>query len=116
MKQQKEWSNKVQLRLRMTSEQINEQNKRDKERASNMGSKDMGRTTRLFNSQAQSPWGKVVRSKPPYNSKGEFHYRYHAQLARDIAQKKDNTNARRYWNKQASRLEEKADGFELARG
>ena len=105
MSTQKEYPEEVQLRLRMTSEQINDTRVADRSHAANMGHGENKRVTRLFNTEAARPWADVLRSKPPYDPKGPTHYRYHADLARGIADKKEDRNARRYWNRQAARFD-----------
>ncbi len=102
-----QWSDKVQLRLRMTSEQINEQRERDASDGQHMGVNRARVVRRLFDHECQHPWKGTVRSKPTV-SRGVVHYNYHAALLRDVANGKSDKGIRRYWNRQAAKLEEKA--------
>lgn len=102
------FSNEVQLRLHMTSEQINDQRERDSLHMGAMVEGEQKRVRRLFDTEVERPWKGVVRSRAPY-TKGRFHYRYHAALLHDISLRKEDPKIRRYYKRRASKLEEKAD-------
>jgi hypothetical protein len=90
----------------MTSGQINEA--RDKAMGEGASIKAQRKATRLYDEQLARCWLGTVRAKPPYGTK--FHYEYQSALLRDIADLKDGKQARRYYNRQAAKLEEKARG------
>lgn len=101
----KTFSDKVQLRLRMTEDQINEQRRIDYARGQTRD------TSPFFDEEVRSRYVGTTRTRNPYYSP-RGHYLYHAGLARDIASKKLERKARRYWLRVAKKLEEKASGIE----
>lgn len=103
-----EWSDEVQLRLHMTSDQINEQRERNLAHAGGMGSREQKKVERLFDSETERPWRGTVRAKSPIRSR-RVHYANLATLLRKVARDKASKTARRFWNRQATKLEEKAD-------
>jgi hypothetical protein len=93
----------------MTSEQINEA----RNDATSEGDTDRARNKaeRLYNEANLRTWHGTVRSKPPYTQRGEFHYHYQSALLLEVADGKGNKQARRYYNRQAAKLEAKADAL-----
>lgn len=89
-------SDKVQLRLRMTQEQIDEAN-----------ANHTGDGTRFFNQEIRKVWEGTTRAS--VNPKGKAYWGYYAQQARDIAARKTKKNSRKYWNRKAREYQEKSD-------
>lgn len=98
----KEWPDHVQLRLRMSSEQINARRTDDRNRGNASDGKS---ATRLFNALHASVWAGTTRKLSP-NSKDVAYWERRASMAREIAERKTNRKQRRYWNKVARRYDE----------
>lgn len=90
-----QWPDHVQLRLQMTSEQINA----ERERCRNIPMPEV--------EVSRPEWDGVTRAKPPYGKTPRY-WRMQAQTARRIADSKANKNARKYWLKKAREYEDKA--------
>jgi len=93
-------SDKAQLRLRMSEQQILAQRATDKARAV-FASGD-----RFFNDINRAVWEGTTRKSRETRAVG--HWLYYAQLARDVAASKVERKHRKYWNKIARQYEEKA--------
>lgn len=98
----KEYPDHVQLRLRMTSEQINDANRRVKEVAS------YRRAEEAYRAVQHQVWKGVTHRR-----RTRTHWLYYAQQAREIAASKTHKGARRHWNRKAREYEEKAGGKEI---
>lgn len=94
----------VQLRLRMSEKQINEQRELDRKRGA-----DAKEDRALFNSIEEGRWDNRVRRRDYVRPRSSFDYNYYARLYRDIASRKVERNIAKYWRRQARKLEEKAN-------
>jgi len=99
------WPDHVQLRLRMSSAQINERRSEDTRKAEESDGKS---ATRFFNALHSAPWQGTTRKVSP-NSKDSAYWQRAADVARGIAARKTEKKHRKYWNKVARRYQEKAD-------
>ncbi len=95
-------SDKAQLRLRMTEEQILAIRAEDKVKAQHANGE------RFFNEENKMVWAGITRRNAP--PKGKGHWLYWADQARTIAASKTEKKHRKYWNKVAKRYEENIDG------
>lgn len=94
-------SDKAQLTLRLTEDQILAQRAADLEKAKT------AKGERFFNDAIRKTWEGTTRKINPM-PKGKGHWLYHAQVARDIAASKTERKHRKYWNKIAAQHEMKA--------
>lgn len=99
------WPDHVQLRLRMSSEQINTRREEDRARARDSDGKS---AKRFFDVLHVRPWHGVSRKISP-NSKDSAYWQRAADVAHGIAIRKTEKKHRKYWNKMARRYEEKAN-------
>ena len=97
-------SDKAQLTLRMTEDQILAVRAEDKAKA------QYARGERFFTDMHKQVWEGVTRQHKPYG-KTKAHWLYHAEQARTIASHKTEKKHRKYWNKVAAGYQEKADAI-----
>ena len=98
-------SDKVQIRLQMTSDQIDERNKQIRANAP----REFHKCRRIYNEQNRKVWDGVSKDNPPHSPRTQAHYAYYADQARGIAARKVERKHRKYWNKVARRYDERAE-------
>ena len=104
----KVWPDHVQIRLRMTSEEINDRRREASGRMDTQTRRDGEKTKRLFDALHAAPWAGTTRRVSP-NSKDAAYWERRADMAREIAERKTERKQRRYWNKMTRRYDEKAN-------
>ncbi len=109
----KEWPDHVQLRLRLTSGEINRVRRENCDRGKSLTGSERTKTKRLFDALHAAPWAGTTRRVSP-NSKDAAYWERRADMAREIAEKKTERKQRRYWNKMARRYDEKANDCRTA--
>ncbi len=102
------WPDHVQLRLRLTSGDINRIRRDNSDRGKAQTHREREKTKRLFDALHAAPWSDTTRRVSP-NSKDAAYWERRADMAREIAERKTERKQRRYWNKMAKRYQEKAD-------
>ncbi len=103
----KVWPDHVQLRLRLTSGDINRVRRDNCERSESLGSREHSKTKRLFDALHAAPWAGTTRRVSP-NSKDAAYWERCAGMAREIAERKTERKQRRYWNRMGNKYEQKA--------
>lgn len=104
----KVWPDHVQLRLRLTNGDINRTRRDNCNRSATQTDREREKTKRLFDALHATPWAGTTRRVSP-NSKDAAYWERCAGMAREIAERKTERKQRRYWNKMATRYQEKAD-------
>ena len=104
----KVWPDYVQIRLHMTSEEINERRANDCNRSATQMGREREKTKRLFDALHAAPWAGTTRRVSP-NSKDAAYWERRVDMAREIAERKTERKQRRYWNKMTKRYQEKAN-------
>lgn len=107
MTKDKVWPDHIQIRLRMTSEEINERKANDRNRSAAQTHREREKIKRLFDAIYASPWAGTTR-RVVSNSKDAAYWERRASMAREIAERKTERKQRRYWTKTAKRYQEKA--------
>ena len=96
-------SDHVQLRLRMSNEQIIARRMEDRQNAEDSDGKS---AKRFFDALHAHPWRGCTRRESP-NSKDSAYWQRAADVAHEIAARKTEKKHRKYWHKMARRYEEK---------
>ncbi len=86
------WPDHVQLRLRMTSEQINER------RQELINGKREDKAEAAYKAEHERVWSERLRTP---TARTEGHWKYYASLARDVANGKGSRASRNFWKKRA---------------
>ena len=107
-KESTESEDHVQLRLRMSSGQIDEQRANDRNRSTTQTDREREKTKRLFDSIHAAPWRGTNRKESP-NSKDSAYWQRAADMALGIADRKMEKKHRKYWNRKARQYEERAN-------
>lgn len=93
-------SDKVQLRLQMTSDQINQMNERIRANAP----KEYSKSKRIYDEINRKVWDGYE-----HNNRSKGHWLYYSDQAREIAACKTERKHRRFWNKRAKAYRERSN-------